>query len=167
MKQTFRVLIGCALALNLMSCGGGGGGSSSNSSGGSTSTCSAGSSANTGSSAITTLGIHDVVTGTGPVAAAGQTVTVNYSAWLYNVNDPNNEGTEFADVASDGSPYTFQLGSSTFIAGWNQGIEGMQAGGTRIITMPSSLAYGSCPIPTSPIPPDSALVFQVQLVSIQ
>jgi FKBP-type peptidyl-prolyl cis-trans isomerase FkpA len=161
MIKTFRFAVGCFLALNLMSCGGGGG--SSNSSSGST--CSAGSSANTGSTAVTSLTYVDNVVGTGAAVADGQTLTVNYSGWLYNSSDANNEGTQFAAQANDGSPFSFVLGAGEVIAGWDQGLVGMKVGGTRTLTIPSSLGYGSCPVAGSPIPPNSALVFTVQLVS--
>ena len=159
MKNIFRLVIGCALALNLISCGGGGG------SGGSTaSTCSAGSSAGTGSSAVTTLGVSTTGTGTGTVAANGATVTVNYTGWLYNSSQPNNEGTEFG--SSNGTAFSFVLGAGEVIAGWDQGLVGVQQGQTVTLTIPSSLGYGTCPVANSPIPPDSALVFQIQVLSV-
>jgi FKBP-type peptidyl-prolyl cis-trans isomerase FkpA len=162
MKKTLHLITACMLSLALTSCGGGGGGSSSNS-GSTASSCSAGSSAGTGSSSVTQLTYVDNVVGTGPAAADGDKLTVNYTGYLYNSADTNNEGTNFTNGTAS---YTFQLGAGQVIPGWDQGLVGMQVGGTRTLTIPSSLAYGSCPSPSSPIPPDSALVFVVQLTSI-
>jgi len=163
MNKSLRIVFACALLFNLASCGGGGGGSS----GSTAPSCSSGSSAGSGSASVTALKYTDTVVGTGAAAADGNTLTVNYTGWLYSSTATNNEGTEFG--TSGGTPFSFVLGNAGaggVIPGWNQGLVGMQAGGTRILIIPSSLAYGSCPAPGSPIPPDSALVFQVTLNSI-
>jgi FKBP-type peptidyl-prolyl cis-trans isomerase FkpA len=158
MKKTLNLIIACAFSVMLSSCGGGGSTSSSSD----TTTCSSGSSAGTGSSSVTQLTYVDNVVGTGATAADGNTLTVTYQGYLYNSSDANNEGTDF----NNGTGYQFVLGAGTVIAGWEQGLVGMQVGGTRTLTIPSSLAYGTCPAAGSPIPPDSALVFVVQLTSI-
>ena len=158
MKKLFKLCIASLFSLVLSACGGGGSGGSAASS------CSAGSSANSGSAAVTALTMVDTTVGTGAVAVAGNTLTVNYTGWLYQAGVPNNEGVQFGTSA--GTPFTFVLGAGQVIKGWDQGVVGMQAGGTRLLTIPSALAYGSCPQPGSPIPPNSALVFSVTLVSI-
>jgi FKBP-type peptidyl-prolyl cis-trans isomerase FkpA len=160
MKKLLQLIVACACIFNLASCGGGGGSSSSSSA----ATCSSGSSANSGSSSVTALSYVDNTIGTGPAAIAGNSIAVNYTGYLYESSAANDEGAEFG--SSSGIPYQFTLGAGTVIAGWDQGLVGMKAGGTRTLIIPSSLAYGSCAPVGSNIPPDSALVFSVTLVSI-
>jgi len=163
MKKLLNVIIACAFTFNLASCGGGGGSSSSSST---PSSCSSGSSANSGSSSVTSLIINPITPGTGPLAVTGDSLTVNYTGWLYDSSATNFEGTEFdSSLAAGRQPFTFTLGGNV-IAGWNQGLVGVQAGGTYTLTIPSSLGYGSCPAVGSPIPPNSALVFSVTVISI-
>ncbi|MET3108860.1 FKBP-type peptidyl-prolyl cis-trans isomerase FkpA [Oxalobacteraceae bacterium GrIS 2.11] len=161
MSRTLHLFVASMLVFSLASCGGGG-----NSNSGSTPAikCNAGSSAGSGSASVTALSYVDTVVGTGPAAAVGNVLTVNYQGWLYNSAAANNQGTLFA--SSLGTPIPFILGLGQFNPGWDQGLVGMQAGGTRTLTIPSSLGYGSCPPVGSPIPPNSALVFTVNLVSI-
>ncbi|HSY26871.1 MAG TPA: FKBP-type peptidyl-prolyl cis-trans isomerase, partial [Burkholderiaceae bacterium] len=62
-------------------------------------------------------------------------------------------------------PLSFELGVGQVIAGWDQGLVGMAVGGTRTLIIPSSLAYGATG--SGPIPPNSPLVFTIQLLSVQ
>jgi FKBP-type peptidyl-prolyl cis-trans isomerase FkpA len=110
-----------------------------------------------GSSAISALKVTDTVVGTGAAVAVNQTVTVNYTGWLYDVKATDLHGTRF-----DGGTFTFVIGGNV-IAGWNQGIPGMKMGGKRTLVIPASLAYGSQG--NSSIPANAALVFDVELVS--
>lgn len=114
-----------------------------------------------GSSLVTALQVTDNQVGTGATAANGDTLTVNYTGWLYESTAANFEGTEFG--SSSGTPLSFVLGAGQVIAGWDQGLVGMQVGGTRTIIIPSSLGYGAAG--NGPVPPNAALVFTVQLVS--
>ena len=101
----------------------------------------------------------DTVVGAGATAATGNTVTVSYTGWLYDASKADKHGNQF-DTSSS---FTFVLGGNV-IAGWNQGIPGMKVGGTRILTIPPSLGYGS--VATGPIPANSTLVFTVTLLSV-
>ncbi|MET3130139.1 FKBP-type peptidyl-prolyl cis-trans isomerase FkpA [Oxalobacteraceae bacterium GrIS 1.11] len=114
--------------------------------------------------------ITDTVVGTGAVAAAGDTVSVNYTAWLYNSGMANNHAaTSFDSSASHGSggPYAFTLGVGAVIPGWDQGVAGMKVGGKRTLVIPSSLAYGPAGLSTAAavIPPYAGLVFDIELVT--
>jgi len=100
------------------------------------------------------LQIQDITVGTGATAASGDTVTVNYVGAFLN-------GTIF----DQGTTSPFQLGAHQVIAGFEQGIIGMRVGGVRLLIIPASLAYGASGKP--PIPPNTPLQFQVQLVAIQ
>lgn len=103
---------------------------------------------------------QDFVTGTGQAAHAGQTVTVNYVGVLCKT------GKEFDSSWKRNQPFTTSLtsGPGGVIAGWVQGIPGMRVGGRRQLVIPASLAYGAKGNPG--IPPNSTLVFVVDLLSV-
>jgi peptidylprolyl isomerase len=101
----------------------------------------------------------DLVQGTGQTAKAGDTVTVNYVGELYKT------GKEFDSSWSRNQPSTFPLTNGGVIAGWVQGIPGMKVGGRRELVIPAKLAYGPRGNPPT-IPPNSPLVFVVDLLSI-
>ena len=127
----------------LMACGGGSGGSSGTSD------------TPTGP---TSLQIEDVTVGTGATAAAGDTISVLYTGTFL-------DGRVFDASSLHGNvPFTFRLGAGAVIAGWDQGLVGMKVGGKRRLTIPSSLAYG--PSGSGPIPPNTPLKFDVELLSI-
>lgn len=109
---------------------------------------------------ITQLMMKDEVVGTGAVAAAGDTVTVQYVGALTN-------GTVFDASANHGtSGFTFKLGAGQVIKGWDEGVAGMKEGGKRMLLIPAALAYGS-QSPSPSIPPNSDLVFEVELLKVQ
>jgi peptidylprolyl isomerase len=107
--------------------------------------------------APTELVIDDLVTGTGPAVTADSTVTVDY------IGVACSTGAVFDASYGSGDPVTFGL--DQVIPGWTQGLTGMQAGGTRLLGIPSDLAYGP-QSPTPAIAPDEALWFVVELRSI-
>lgn len=106
----------------------------------------------------------DTVTGTGTLASSGRSLTVNYTGWLYDAAKPDFKGAQF-DTSIGKSPFTFRLGAGQVIQGWEQGLPGMRVGGKRTLVIPASLAYGRAGSGT--IPPDTALVFEVELVNVQ
>ena len=106
---------------------------------------------------VTSLVISDVVTGSGSEVAAGATVTVEYCGVGLA------SGTVFDSSWARGEPATFPLAG--VIAGWQDGIPGMQPGGRRLLVIPADLAYGEQPPPGSGIAPGEALGFVVDLVS--
>jgi FKBP-type peptidyl-prolyl cis-trans isomerase FkpA len=105
----------------------------------------------------------DLRVGTGAEAAAGNTVTVHYTGWFYDPTKPDQKGVQF-DSSAGGSPVTFTLGAGSVIPGWDQGIPGMKVGGLRRLVVPPSLAYGSARY--GPIPPNTTLVFEVELLAV-
>ncbi len=137
MNRLLTALILLALPLTVAGCGGGDSGTAPTDGG--------------------TLVIEDLVVGTGATAAVGDVVTVNYIGTLTN-------GTKFDSSYDRGQPYTFQIGAGQVIAGWDQGVPGMKVGGKRRLTIPPSLAYGNQA--NGSIPPNSTLVFEIDLVSI-
>jgi FKBP-type peptidyl-prolyl cis-trans isomerase len=106
----------------------------------------------------TVLQFEDVVVGTGPAAQTGQTVSVHYTGWLL-------DGTKFDSSVDRGTPFEFTLGVGSVIQGWDEGVVGMQVGGKRMLTIPPELGYGS--IDRGTIPPNSTLIFEVELLEIK
>jgi len=99
--------------------------------------------------------------GTGDSATTGTTVYVEYIGWLP-------DGTQF-DASPQGTPLAFIIGDQGVIPGFQIGVLGMQAGGTRTIIVPSPLAYGNSTLKTgsTTIPPNSNLVFRITLDSLK
>lgn len=111
--------------------------------------------------------ITDNKIGTGKEATTGATVYMHYSGWLYRPLAKNMHGKLFDSSIPRGEPLDFVLGAGRVIKGWDQGIQGMKVGGKRTLIIPSELAYGSRPTPGSGIPPNSALIFDVELVDVK
>jgi FKBP-type peptidyl-prolyl cis-trans isomerase len=107
---------------------------------------------------VTQLQSIDTVIGTGDEVVAGATITAHYTGALAV------DGTIFQSSHDFGDPATFGL--HQVIAGWTQGVPGMKIGGTRRLIIPSALAYGSRRASAS-IPPNSDLVFDIELVAIK
>ena len=103
-------------------------------------------------------------TGSGTEATNGRTVTVHYTGWLYSASAADNKGTQFDTSAARG-PFSFILGARQVIAGWDQGVAGMRVGGMRRLVIPPSLGYGGTA--NGPIPANSTLVFDVELLTVQ
>ena len=101
----------------------------------------------------------DLRVGTGAEAAPGSRVTVNYNGWLYNSGGVDNKGTRF-----DAGTFSYTVGQGV-ITGFSQGTAGMRVGGIRRVTIPPSLGYGAQGSGAA-IPPNSTLIFEIELVSI-
>lgn len=149
MKLKLPLIAAFVAMLSLTACGGGGS-SSSSSSGGSSSTV----------ASPATFSYTDTVVGTGTAATAGKTATVKYTGWLYSTTATGNKGNQF-----DSGQFSYVVASGTVIPGFDQGVQGMKAGGKRTVLIPSSLGYGASG--TSGIPPNSGLVFDIELVAVQ
>ena len=111
------------------------------------------------------LQVTDILVGTGATATAGNTITVHYTGWLYDEKASQYRGKQF-DSSIGKTPFSFKLGVGQVIAGWDQGVVGMKVGGKRTLIIPSALGYGSTGA-GSAIPPNAALVFEVELLAVQ
>ena len=111
------------------------------------------------------LQYDDTTPGTGAEAAAGQRVTVHYTGWLHDPTAANGRGKKFDSSKDRGDPFRFQLGAGQVIAGWDEGVQGMKVGGTRVLLIPSELGYGARGAGGA-IPPNATLVFEVDLLSV-
>jgi FKBP-type peptidyl-prolyl cis-trans isomerase FkpA len=144
MKLKLPLIAAFVAVLGLAACGGGSG--------------SAGPGTTVSSPA--TLTRTDTVLGTGAEAALGKRITVNYTGWLYNAAAADLKGAKF----DSGTGTTFMLASGSLIEGWVQGLPGMKVGGKRALLIPSDLGYGVRG--TTGIPPNSGLVFEVELTAV-
>ena len=100
----------------------------------------------------------DTVIGGGEVAVSGSRVTVHYTGRLI-------DGKIFDSSISRNEPFQFILGSGQVIKGWDEGIVGMRVGGKRTMSIPPELGYG--PNDYGPIPGNSTLIFDVELLKVE
>ena len=117
-------------------------------------------------SGITALQKNDVTTGGGAEARTGSMVRVHYTGWLYDQAAADHRGKKFDSSKDSGSPFEFRLGAGEVIDGWDQGVAGMNVGGTRVLTIPPALGYGARGA-SGVIPPNATLVFEVELLDVR
>ena len=101
----------------------------------------------------------DIKVGTGEEAKTGDKVKVHYTGWFTN-------GKKFDSSVDAHQPYTFTVGQGNVIKGWDEGVAGMKVGGKRQLRIPPELAYGEQGYKNI-IPPNSTLIFDVQLLGIE
>jgi FKBP-type peptidyl-prolyl cis-trans isomerase FkpA len=111
------------------------------------------------------LQYEDTKVGTGAQAAAGQHVSVHYTGWLYDPTANNNRGKKFDSSKDRDQPFQFDLGGGQVIRGWDEGVQGMLVGGTRVLTISADLGYGARGA-GGVIPPNATLVFEVDLLGV-
>ena len=104
------------------------------------------------------LQYRDEAVGDGPEAKAGQNVSVHYTGTLQ-------DGSKFDSSRDRGQPLNFTLGVGQVIKGWDEGVQGMRVGGRRQLVIPPELGYGARGI--GPIPPNSTLHFDVELMGVR
>lgn len=109
------------------------------------------------------LQYEDLVVGGGATARAGGEVTVHYTGWLHDPAAPQQRGAKFDSSKDRNDPFRFDLGARRVIAGWDEGVQGMQVGGTRVLLIPPQLGYGARGA-GGVIPPNATLVFEVDLL---
>lgn len=107
--------------------------------------------------AVASLKLYDIEEGSGAEATPGKRLVVHYTGVLP-------DGTVFDSSVSRGTPFEFVLGSGMVIQGWERGFQGMKEGGRRLIAVPPDLGYGDRAIGS--IPPNSTLIFDVELISV-
>ena len=157
--KKFFVLF-AAVALLLGACGGGDDGGSEEEAGGTEETTAADSDCPTEETTTDSgLKITEIECGTGEEAQKGDTLEVHYEGRL-------EDGTKFDASRDHGQTFEFQVGAGQVIAGWDEGLIGMKIGGVRKLTIPPDLGYGAAGAPPA-IPPNSTLIFEVELVDIK
>lgn len=108
------------------------------------------------------LQYEDTTVGSGAEAVAGKRVRVHYTGWLYN---DGVKGAKFDSSKDRGDPFDFPLGGGRVIKGWDEGVQGMKVGGTRVLVIPADLGYGSRGA-GGVIPPNATLMFEVELLGV-
>ena len=110
-----------------------------------------------GEEILTESGLRMIIhkPGQGEIAKSGQKVVVHYTGFL-------EDGTRFDSSHDRGQPFSFMLGQGRVIAGWEEAISLMKPGEKRSLIIPPDLGYGSRA--AGPIPPNSTLIFEVELI---
>lgn len=109
---------------------------------------------------MATLQIDDLTIGNGASPKNGNTVIVHYTGWLIN-------GKKFDSSVDRNKPFEFKIGLGQVIKGWDEGVASMKIGGKRKLTIPPEMAYGDKDVGNGLIPPNSTLVFEVELLGIK
>jgi peptidylprolyl isomerase len=105
----------------------------------------------------------DMRPGHGPSPAPGQVCAVLYRGWLYQ---DKKRGPLFDQAQNPRSPFRFPVGQGQVIAGWDEGVLTMKAGGKRVLIIPPALGYGERGAGAA-IPPGATLLFEVELLSFK
>ena len=112
----------------------------------------------TGTTAKPDLKIEDTKVGTGKEVKSGDTIIIHYNGTL-------TDGTKFDSSYDRGQPFETAIGVGKVIQGWDQGVVGMKVGGKRKLTIPPELGYGAQTV--GPIPANSTLIFEVELIDVK
>jgi FKBP-type peptidyl-prolyl cis-trans isomerase len=110
-----------------------------------------------GGDIVSELKIEDIVEGQGEQVQEGDTVSVHYKGTLL-------DGTVFDSSYERNTPFEFTVGEGSVIQGWEEGLIGMKVGGKRKLTIPPDLGYGDRE--AGDIPPNSTLIFEIELLDI-
>lgn len=115
---------------------------------------------------ITELQKIDTQVGTGREAESGFNVTVHYTGWLFDAVAEGHKGKKFDSSLDRNQPFNFFLGGGQVIQGWDEGFAGMKVGGKRTLIIPSEMGYGARGAGGA-IPPNAALIFEVELLDVK
>lgn len=116
----------------------------------------------TGDTTTTPSGLRyvDRKVGEGSMPQVGQKAIVHYTGWL-------TDGRKFDSSKDRNRPFDFALGQGQVIKGWDEGVATMKIGGVRRLIVPPQLAYGERGAGGGQIPPNSTLVFEVELLAVE
>lgn len=111
--------------------------------------------------------MEDLRDGAGIEARAGMILAVHYTGWLYDPAAFGYRGRQFDSSRERGRLFVFELGAGRVIRGWEIGVTGLRVGGLRRLVIPAELAYGSRDVGNGLIPPNSTLVFEIELLGVE
>ena len=126
------------------------------------------------------LFIKDIIIGnSNEIVSDNDKISVHYKGWIFNSNlkenspcdakgekfDDSNDKVLRAKYGIGTGEFSFQLGQRLVIPGWELGFKGMKVGGIRCLVIPPKLGYGARKV-GDVIPPNSTLIFEIELVSI-
>src|SRR5262245_589520 len=106
----------------------------------------------------------DIKEGTGASPKPGQTCVMDYTGWLWV---DGAKGKKFDSSVDRGTPFEFPIGQGRVIKGWDEGVSTMKVGGKRTLLIPPQLGYGAKSVGNGLIPPNSTLLFEVELIAIK
>ena len=110
------------------------------------------------------LQIIDIKEGIGASPKPGQTCVMDYTGWLWV---DGAKGKKFDSSVDRGTPFEFPIGQGRVIKGWDEGVSTMKVGGKRTLLIPPQLGYGTRGVGNGLIPPNSTLLFEVELIAIK
>ena len=113
------------------------------------------------------LKVIDRQVGNGREVQSGRAALVQYTGWLYDEKAPDNKGKQFDTSTTRGLPFGFIVGVGKVIKGWDQGVLGMKVGGKRTLVVPPQMGYGDKDVGNGLIPPNSTLLFDIELVEVK
>ena len=114
---------------------------------------------------VSAMQIKDVVVGTGNTARDDSEVSIQYTGWLYDAKAPDHHGAKIDSSYDSGRPLRFSMGANEVVEGMESGVRGMKVGGKRTIIVPSRMGYGKRGAAPE-VPPNSALVFDIELLEV-
>lgn len=116
--------------------------------------------------APTTLLVTELEQGKGDPVVPRTAVLVSYTGWLYDGCKPDLKGNMFDTSIGRPTPFGLVVGAGRVIKGWDEGLVGMREKGKRMLVIPPDKAYGAGGAPGGMIPPNSTLVFEVEVVQV-
>lgn len=105
------------------------------------------------------LQYYDIVEGEGPSPEEGQVASMHFTIWL-------EDGTMLGSTLSAGQPVPATIGSGQLFPGWEEGVMGMQVGGSRQLVIPPELAFGETGTPDGAIPPNATIILEIELLDV-
>lgn len=105
----------------------------------------------------------DLQVGQGAVAEQGMVATIHFIGWL---DEDGVRGREIYNSRREGRPVSFVVGTDGVMPGWNEGVMGMQPGGSRMLLLPPAMAFGQRQI-EGVIPADASMMFRIELLSLE
>ncbi len=112
------------------------------------------------------LVVKDLAPGEGPTLGFKSAANMWYTGWLYDGCKADFKGKRFDGNVGNPVPLPLMVGVGRVIKGLDEGLVGMKAKGKRLLIIPPNKAYGSREVPGGAIPPNSTLVFEVEVANI-